>query len=906
MARRRITIFRSLHRANLIAGVERDLLFPVVIAGGLLIITASGNWAVLAFAVILIMSGLAAARMSGKADPIMTKVWRAHMNQKKFYPAKESPQPSPKKVSFESFRHKTPGLQTLLQYGVMIDDGLILLKDGSFLVGYRLTTRDTASATDGELASFSSSISTSTKELGDGWSLHFNCIRSGEDYYPAPEESHFPDPLTRAIDDERRRQFQAEGRHFKTSHYLFLTWRADFSSEKISSFFYAESRADESGKKKIKKDAGEKALAQFKEQLIELEDRLKISFGLKRLQEYENPEGVVYSELLRVLNYTITGEDHPVRLPEVPMFLDILLATQDVTGGIVPRIGERHVAMLAVDGFPHESFPMMLDTLDSLSIPYRFSSRFICMDSYTASKEIEDYLKAWSQKVIGIIDSFFNSKNPKVNKDAKMMAEDAEQAKFANQMGDVGFGYYSGNIVLLHEDRETLTNQVREIRKILLTQGFGCRVETINALEAWLGSHPGNNYANTRRIILHSLNLADILPLSTVFAGTGKCPCPFYPPDSPPLLYAATEGSTPLRVNLHVGDLGHTLIFGPTGSGKSTLLGMICAQFRRYKGSSVFCFDKGMSMFPLVSAAGGTHYEIAGDESELAFCPLQDVDTDSEQAWAEEWVSILCQLQKVDVKPEHRAAIHAALNQIRNNPKEHRTMTNLYHFLQHQELKEAIQHYTNMGAMGRLLDAESDSMALERFTVFEIEELMELGEENLLPVLLYIFHKIEKSFKGQPSLLVLDEAWIMLGHPVFRAKIREWLKVLRKANCAVILATQSLSDAKGSGIIDVLTESCPTKIFLPNFRASKDPLYKELSLNTTQIRLIEKAIPKREYYITSPEGSRLFNLALSPLALSFVGASGKEDIKAIKEMKEEYADDWINQWLEMRKVEVVI
>ena len=121
--------------------------------------------------------------------------------------------------------------------------------------------------------------------------------------------------------------------------------------------------------------------------------------------------------------------------------------------------------------------------------------------------------------------------------------------------------------------------------------------------------------------------------------------------------------------------------------------------------------------------------------------------------------------------------------------------------------------------MGHLLDAEEDGLSLSDFTVFEIEELMNLGEKYALPVLLYLFRRIERSLHGQPAAIILDEAWLMLGHPVFRAKIREWLKVLRKANCLVLMATQSLSDAANSGILDVIVESTATKIFLPNVYA---------------------------------------------------------------------------------------
>jgi type IV secretion system protein VirB4 len=188
--------------------------------------------------------------------------------------------------------------------------------------------------------------------------------------------------------------------------------------------------------------------------------------------------------------------------------------------------------------------------------------------------------------------------------------------------------------------------------------------------------------------------------------------------------------------------------------------------------------------------------------------------------------------------------------------------------------------------------------------VFELEELMNLGDKNLIPVLTYLFHRIEKSLDGSPTILMLDEAWIMLGHPVFRAKIREWLKVMRKANCAVILATQSLSDAKASGILDVLTESCPTKIFLPNIAARQEgqrELYSGMGLNETQLSIIAGSVSKRDYYLVSPQGRRRVQLALGPVALSFVGASDQESLARIKELAGLHGENgWQSAWLEER------
>ncbi|MBV2187164.1 MAG: conjugal transfer protein TrbE, partial [Rhizobium sp.] len=131
------------------------------------------------------------------------------------------------------------------------------------------------------------------------------------------------------------------------------------------------------------------------------------------------------------------------------------------------------------------------------------------------------------------------------------------------------------------------------------------------------------------------------------------------------------------------------------------------------------------------------------------------------------------------------------------------------------------------------------------------------------------------------------------------------LKVLRKANCAVVLATQSISDAERSGIIDVLKESCPTKICLPN-GAAREPgtreFYVRIGFNERQIEIVATALLKREYYVVSPEGRRLFDMALGPVALSFVGVSGKEDLKRIRALHSEHGAAWPCPWLQQRGI----
>jgi type IV secretion system protein VirB4 len=431
--------------------------------------------------------------------------------------------------------------------------------------------------------------------------------------------------------------------------------------------------------------------------------------------------------------------------------------------------------------------------------------------------------------------------------------------------------------------------------------GFAARVETINTMDAYLGSLPGHGVENVRRPLINTMNLADLLPTSTIWTGLNQAPCPMYPPLAPALMHCVTHGSTPFRLNLHVRDLGHTFMFGPTGAGKSTHLALIAAQLRRYPGMSIFAFDKGMSIYPLAKATGGKHFTVAADDDQLAFCPLQFLETKGDRAWAMAWIDTILTLNNVETTPGQRNEIGNAIMSMYTSGA--RTLSELSVTIQDEAIREAIKQYTVDGTMGHLLDAEEDGLSLADFTVFEIEELMNLGEKYALPTLLYLFRRIERGLHGQPAVIILDEAWLMLGHPAFRAKIREWLKVLRKANCLVLMATQSLSDAANSGILDVIVESTATKIFLPNVYARDEDtaaLYRRMGLNARQIEILATAIPKRQYYYVSENGRRLDDLALGPLALAFVGASDKDSVATIKTLEAKYGDTWVHEWLAVR------
>ena len=291
------------------------------------------------------------------------------------------------------------------------------------------------------------------------------------------------------------------------------------------------------------------------------------------------------------------------------------------------------------------------------------------------------------------------------------MAQDAGEAVAENASGSVRFGFFNQVVIVSSVDAARADIVAAEILKVLHDAGYTGRVEGVNALEAYLGTLPGHGYPNLRRPLMSTRNIADLLPVTSVWPGLATNPSSFFPPQSPPLLWAATAGATPFRVNLHDSDVGHALVLGKTGSGKSTLLGDARRSVPALRRAQVFVFDVGYSMWVLTQAVGGTHYDLAAGRTDVFRCqPLARVDESAERAWAAEWLETLVALQGLIVTSSHRARLDRALVLLAGNARQHRTLTELTTQLQHADLLAALRPYTIAGQYGQLLDAAQDDL----------------------------------------------------------------------------------------------------------------------------------------------------------------------------------------------------
>ncbi|MEP6606484.1 MAG: conjugal transfer protein TrbE, partial [Nitrosospira sp.] len=676
--------------------------------------------------------------------------------------------------ALENHRKTDAALADLLVYAAMVDDGVIVGKNGAFMAAWRYRGEDNASASDEQRNQVSFRINQALAGLGNGWMIHVDAVRRAAPHYPARGLSHFPDPVTAAMDEERRRLFENKGTMYEGYFVLTLTWYPPLLMQRK----FVELMFDDDMAPPEHEGQTWHLIDKFKRECMSVESRLSSAIKLERLRGRkvmsEEGQESTHDEFLSWLQVCVTGMQHPVQLPKNPMYLDMLVGGQELWTGVVPRIGRKFMQVVAIEGFPTESYPGILTALAELPSEYRWSTRFIFMDEHEAIAHLSKFRKKWKQKIRGFFDQVFHMQTGAVDQDAVSMVADAEAAMAEVSSGLVAQGYYTSVVVLMDEDRAALETSSRALEKAVNAMGFAARIETINTMDAYLGSLPGHGVENVRRPLMNTMNLADLLPTSTIWTGQDKAPCPMYEAGSPALMHCITQGGSHFRLNLHVRDLAHVFIGGPTGTGKSTKLGMLAAQLRRYAGMSLYVFDKGMSMYPLAKATGGRHYTIAADDGRLSFCPLQFLESKGDRAWAMEWIDALLALNGLHTTPNQRNEISLAIANMWENGA--RTLSDFYTTIQDERVREALKIYTVEGGMGYLLDAEEDGLNLTDFTVFEIEELMNLGDKYALPVLLYLFRRIERSLTGQPAVIVLDEAWVMLGHPVFREKIREWLK----------------------------------------------------------------------------------------------------------------------------------
>ena len=568
-------------------------------------------------------------------------------------------------MNLAEYRHSTTRLADFLPWAALVDEGIVLNKDGSFQRTARFRGPDLDSSVPAELVAVAGRLNNALRRLGSGWAVFVEAQRYSSNAYPP---SSCPDVASALVDAERRAQFEEEGAHYESAYFLTFLYLPPAEDAARAERFLYEGR--EHGQAA---DAHE-ALRGF----VDRTDRVL------QLVEGFMPEcrWLDDGETLTYLHACVSTKLHRVRVPEIPMYLDALLADQPLTGGLEPMLGDQHLRVLTIVGFPTATTPGILDDLNRLAFPYRWSTRAIMLDKTDATKLLTRIRRQWFAKrksVAAILKEVMtNEASSLIDTDASNKAIDADAA--LQELGSdlIGEAFVTATISVWDENPRIADERLRLVEKVIQGRDFTCMVETVNAVDAWLGSLPGHVYANVRQPPVSTLNIAHMIPLSAVWAG----PARDAHLGAPPLFFARTEGSTPFRFSLHVGDVGHTLVVGPTGAGKSVLLALMALQFRRYPTSQVFAFDFGGSIRAAALAMKGDWHDLGGALSDsaaepVALQPLAMIDDAAERGWAAEWIAAILTREKIDMTPEAKEHLWSALSSLASAPIGERTLTGL-------------------------------------------------------------------------------------------------------------------------------------------------------------------------------------------------------------------------------------
>jgi type IV secretion system protein VirB4 len=782
-----------------------------------------------------------------------------------------------------------------------LHEGVVVQKDGILQRSFAYRAPDLDSASPFYINDIAVRFNDAVKRLDAGWAVQFEAQRFFTRDYPGAVFDRLAPYL---IDKERERAFRRIGKHFESSYFFTFIYRPPSENiKKLTTMF-------------IQNGGGsERSIRESVAFFVQETDNIASILQTKMMIEALNNE-----QTLAFLHSSVSTSRHYIKFPHNSIMLDRILPDQELTTSLTMKLGDSFIPIIGVNDFPEETYPAILDSLDKERLEYRWVTRFICAGKEAGKKETLKKEKAHRGNRTTFLQTFLastaNEEARTTNHGASVKEADAVEANMEIETDAVALGFYTSNVMVWDRSLSEAKKKADTVKTVINSAGFTCKEETFNALEAFKSMMPGQIYANYRALPVVTSNLAHVVPLSSIWPGMARnahaghvtgCDAPH--------AVCATESGTPFFLNINPSDVGHAAVWGPTGAGKSTLLNFLEMQFLKYPRSNVIVFDKGRSCRQPCMAAGGLFYEPAGENgSGVNFQPLRDLETERDLSFAVEFMELLVSLQGYNVSPFMSNAVKTTVSLMAGIEKEARTISSFVHYCSdfndpengRNTLKEYLAPYCLEGKYGRVFDADSVSVSLDsRFIVFEMEYLMNMGEACVTPALEYLFYFVEKKFTGDLTMLVLDEAWLFLKHPSFQDKIAEWLKTLRKKNVFVVFATQDVADAVNSPLKTTIIQQCLTKIYLADPTASTNVMaaaYRAFGLSDDEIECIAGARMKKDYYYTSPLGSRLFQLDLGPLTLAIIGTANHAALDALLKKHPEKGYEFCADILRLKKI----
>ena len=589
---------------------------------------------------------------------------------------------------------------------------------------------------------------------------------------------------------------------------------------------------------KKKKEDEKKSHVELKETVNELEEiisRLLVGFrdyNPRVLSLYKNQNDMLCSEIAEFLGLLGNFEMQQMCITEEPIAKQIFknrLYFKRKYIEMITNTGKKYASLISLKEYNQQTNAGFFDAF--LQLP----CEMIITQSYQTSNRQ------------GAIGKMQLQQNRMIQAGDKAVSQVIEISRALDDAmsGRIGFGKHHMTVMCIDKSIKSLENAVSLAEVEMMNTGVYVAREKWNMEPSYWSQFPGNFDYSVRQATINSKNFAGMASFHNY--PTGK---KFGNHWGEAVTVLNTTSKTPLYFNFHVRDIGHTMIVGPTGAGKTVLMNFLCCQAMKYD-PKMFFFDKDRGAEIFLRAIGG-RYTVIEAKSQAGFNPLQLEDNQSNRTFLMEWLRQLAAAIDPKITPEDVALISSAIDGNYKLKQEDRKLSNIAPFFGMNtpgSLVSRLSMWYGKGSHASLFDNAEDKLNFDEARIYGFEMGPLLKDPiSLGPVLMYLFHRINASLNGEPTMIILDEAWALIDNDVFAPKIKDWLKVLRKLNAMVVFATQSVEDIGKSQISDTLVQQTATQIFLPNLKATA--IYRTVfMLSKREFSLIKTTDPSSRYFL---------------------------------------------------------
>jgi type IV secretion system protein VirB4 len=759
-----------------------------------------------------------------------------------------------------------------LPYLRLVDAQTVLLRDGSLMTalqvpGLLFETEETA-ALNAHAATREVML---RSNLDARFVLYHHVIRRR---VSVSLEASFDDPLAAHI-DRRWREKLGSGSLFVNDQFVTLVRRPARGKAGL-----AEKAARLLRRKRDEVEADPRELRSLRAAAQGLAASLG-DYGAQALGDYEGPSGATNNELLELLSALYNGEMRPVRRPSDETDLGRMIPYRRASFGLDAMElrgsgGADFAAILSLKDYPDATSPGLLDALLRLPCEMVVTESFAPHDRQVARERIDLAVRRLRSA------------------DEEAMAERAEMAAARDALGTgaVSFGDHHLTVLVRDSKLDRLDDTAAMCAAALADTGAIAVREDTNLEPAFWGQFPGNEAYLVRRAMISTANMASFGSLHGFALGQAEGN---HWGDAVTLL--ETTSATPFFFNFHHGDLGNFSVIGPSGSGKTVVMNFLACQAQKFTPRTIlFDKDRGAELF--IRGIGGRYDRISAGEP-TGFNPLALPDTAANRAFLRDWFAVLLKAEG----PEELATIAGAVDAAYGNDASLRRLRHFRELLagarrpQAGDLADRLSPWIDGGEHAWLFDNARDRLDLTtRVMGFDMTALLE-NPRLRTPTMMYLFHRIDERLDGEPTMILIDEGWKALDDEVFAARIRDWLKTLRKRNALVGFATQSARDALDSRISTALVEQTATMIFMPNAKARSEDYCGGFGLTEHELALI-RSLPahSRAFLVRQPDASVVVRLDLSGMPEVLTILSGREStVRRLDLLREALGDnpaDW--------------